>query len=727
MQPGLRPDGRRPVLHRFDLNWKCVCRRSRQIVCYSTLVEMRIIVAIDKRRGSVAVMVGCIVLALLVFFGAFIKYSSSRQYATKRLNRILLAREFSSALATLACHHLKEKEIHNLSGKLVKCLEKPLSGMSGSTSDKIVFPPFITQLVKRLEAANSELLEVSWQVGWEVRKNDFKPITAAYPREKIGLIRIPIVVEYLAPASREKITEEYLYTINIKVVANIVPVLSKFTLYIKDAKSGENEERFNLAVNDEHGKLLENSYAPWVLKNSADSSFPASFADIVKSARGLVYLGGGRVNLGLARGWSDGPYGEGFHFLGEGRRDGFYKIGQLGPMTLLNCETGLCKTDLNNADSISWYDLIKGGYAEMSAKASILKLFGSDQERSPTLVFGNPVARTICGRAYRESHENYGPLPYTYDDGQFEDYKTAGGEDYDISYFINNYADQNNGAVLSRSQYNREFASSLIEVPYNRALGYMLTNYNTAWPLDSGRISPSDPLHDFISGKALENGLNEKIPAPFSEIYTDIQNLSSMKAVLDKIDIPGSRAMAEIMLPRGEKFITVLQKRGYLGVDKKLDLNGWLHVKASDGKIVLDESLRLISHGGIVLDEGNIEIKNSIRADGGKFLLNLVARRGNIIVDSSVNGEIDVGLTAAGESSDIGQVKFAGSGSTSPLTINGNVAMQRVAAGTIAGSCARGVKIDFAEELAALPRQTADAGSERPLLMFSFEYPRLLD
>jgi len=91
-------------------------------------------------------MVGGIVLALLVFFGAFIKYSSSRQYATKRLNRILLAREFSAALANLACHHLREKELHNLSGKLVKSLEKPISAMSGSSSDKIVFTPFISQL-----------------------------------------------------------------------------------------------------------------------------------------------------------------------------------------------------------------------------------------------------------------------------------------------------------------------------------------------------------------------------------------------------------------------------------------------------------------------------------------------------------------------------------------------------------------------------------------------------
>ena len=53
--------------------------------------------------------------------------------------------------------------------------------------------------------------------------------------------------------------------------------------------------------------------------------------------------------------------------------------------------------------------------------------------------------------------------------------------------------------------------------------------------------------------------------------------------------------------------------------------------------------------------------------------------------------------------------------------------MQRIAAGTVAGACSRGVNIVYDEELAALPRQAAEAGSEQPLLMFSLEFPRLLD
>ena len=697
---------------------------------------MRIILAIKTLRGSVAVMIGGIVLALLIFFGAFIKYSTSRQYATKRLNRVLLAREFSAALATLACQHLREKEIHNRSGKLFKSLEKPLLTMSASVADNIVFTPIINKLIARLESANSELYELTWKVGWEVRKADFKSVTAAYPREKTGLVRIPIVIEYRAPASYEKITEEYIYTINIKVAANLIPVLSRFTLYVKDARSGEDEERFNKVVSNDNGNLVENAFRPWILKNTGrNDAFPANFAEVLKSSRGLVYLGGGRVNLGISRGWSiggGGNYGtfaEGFHLLAEGRGNGFYKTDDIGNMALLNCETGLSKTDLNNPDSISWYDLIKSGYAEMSAKTSMFKLYGTDNERSPTLVFGDAAARTICGKAYRESSENYGPLPYTYDDNQFEDYKTAGGEDFDFSYFMNKYSDNNGGATLSRSKYNREYASCLIEVPYNRALGYIITNYRNDRPLDAGVIQASDPLFDFISGQAVSKGFAEKIPPPLSGIYDDIQDLSSMKALLEalqnKLRNLYQSDTPDITLAPGEKLLPALQKRRYLD-NGKLDLNRWLRIKAPDG-IVIDESLRLISHGGIILDEGNIEIRSTVKADGGNFLLNLVARRGNIIVDGGLNGELDAALTATGDGSDVGQVKFAGNGSSSPITVKGNVAMQRMAAGSLAGYCARGVSIVYAEDLAALPKDTSEDRSEQPLLMFSFDYPRLLD
>ena len=671
-------------------------------------------------------MIGGIVLALLIFFGAFIKYSSSRQYATKRLSRVLLAREFSSALATLACHHLREREIHNLSGKLVKSLEKSLAAMSARSSDNIEFTPFVKKLASRLSAANSELQELTWKVGWEVRKDDFKPILAAYPREKIGMIRIPIVVEYRAQASLEKITEEYLYTVNIKVVANLVPVLSKFTLYVQDARSGEDEERFNRVVTNDHGDLLETDYRPWILKNTTKTvPFPRRFDDIVKSSRGLVYLGGGRVNLGITRGWSnESKYAEGFHLFGQDRKVGFYKTDEIGPMALLSWETGLCKVDPDNPDSVSWYDLIKSGYGEMSSKSSIFKLYGTDQERSPTLVFGDAAARTLCGKAYRESVDNYGPLPYTYLDAQFDDFASGESEEYDFSYFMSEYS-KHRGGRLNRSQYNKDYASCLLEVPYNRALGYIITGHNDASPLDSGVIPVSDPLFDFVSGQAAGKGLTKKIPPPYSTIYSDIQDLSAMGELLKKVEIPGRRAMADITLAKGEKLLPVLQKRGYLNKNK-LDLNGWLHIKADDG-IVIDDSLSLISHGGIILAAGNIEIKSTIKADGGNFLLNLIARKGNIIIDSGLNGDLAVGLTAAGDSSDTGQVKFAGNGSSSEITINGNVAMQRITAGSLASSCSRGVKIVYADDLAALPQHSAEDQSEQSLLMFSFEYPRLLD
>ncbi|MDD3145724.1 MAG: hypothetical protein PHD82_00360, partial [Candidatus Riflebacteria bacterium] len=159
------------------------------------------------RRGSVAVVIAGIFLALLVAFSAFMKFSTSRQYATKKLNKVLLAREFSAALATLACHQLKQKDIRDLSGKLVQKLALPLSSMEKEASDKIVFVEPARSIVEKLKAANSELRDLKFEISWKLHKADFEPCLAAYPREKTGILRIPIFVSYKAPGSNEFVKE----------------------------------------------------------------------------------------------------------------------------------------------------------------------------------------------------------------------------------------------------------------------------------------------------------------------------------------------------------------------------------------------------------------------------------------------------------------------------------------------------------------------------------------
>lgn len=678
-----------------------------------------------NRRGSVAVIIGGIILALVVSFGAFVKYSTSRQYATKKLNKVLLAREFASALASLAGHQLKGREIRNASGKLVEALSQPLDSMTAVTEQTIVFPEQIKAIIERLKQSNSELRDLDYTVKWQVGKSDFKPLLESYSREKHGIIKIPVRISYKAPGSEDKINEDYLFSVDVKVVANLIPVLSKFTLYVQDSLSGEGQDRFNQTLTDAFGNLNGGSFKPWVLDNGGGSSLPDRFADAVTSARGLVYLGGGKIVLGIARGWNvPGKYSEGFHLLAEGRGDGLYTTGFVGPMALMSWETGLCNTDPADDASVFWYDLIKSGFADMSRKNSVFRLLGTDAQRSPTLVFGDVMSRTLCARTYRESSANFGPLPYTHSTEQYDDFISGDSEEFDISYFYNQVVLA--AGTLSRSEYNAKYASCLIEEPYNRALGYIITNFKIPRPLESGVIAASDPLADFIAGKAAAKGLAHMIPAPFSGIFPDVNDLVSIKAFLEKIEIPGKRCVGTVALKKGEKLFDALQKHGYLR-GSVLDLNGWIYVRA-DEMIVVDDAVKLQSHGGIVLEKGNIEIKNAIKSDGGDYLLSLVALNGNVVIDSALGGELDISLTAAGDSSDAGQVRFAGNSGSPTPKINGNVAMQRIGAGTLSGSVARGVEINYRKSLAALPGISADEGSEKPLLMYHLESnPRLVD
>lgn len=680
------------------------------------------------RKGSVAVVIAGIFLALLVAFSAFIKYSTSRQYATKKLNKVLLAREFSFALATLACHQLKAKDLKNPSSRLTECLSKPLAAMSKEESGKVAFADPTLGIVDRLAAANSELRDLTYEVKWVLRRDDFKPCIEAYPREKTGQLRIPVLISYRAPGSNELIKEDYLYQTRAKVTANLVPVLSKFSLYIEDAVAGEGPDRFNKVETNAQGNLAPSAaFRPWVLDNGGgDDKFPDRFAGVVTSPRGLVYLGGGRINLSLARGWNEpGKYGEGFHLFAEGRGDGLYTTGFLGPMALMNWETGLCN-DLSDDANIFWWELIKDGFDELSKTNSIFRLNGTDQEKSPTLVFGEVMARTLCARAYRESSDNFGPLPYVNSDDKFTDYTSGQSEIFDITYFMSEY--QKAAGTLNRGTYNAKFASSLIEEPYNRALAYIITNFKAPHPMDSGAIPASDQLAAFVTGKAAISGAAHNVPAPFDSVFPDVRELKKMGEFLKKerTFIPGQRVAHGIELGKGQKLLPALQQRGLL-IKDKLDLNGWLYVKSKE-PVVIDDALRLISHGGIVVEQGSIELKNSVRADSGGFLLNLVALNGNIIIDSSLGGELDVALTAAGNGSDAGQVKFAGnSGSIIPV-IRGNVAMRTIAAGSLSSAAARGVEIRYRRSLSAMPGQDSDEGSEKDLLMYDLQsLPRLVD
>ena len=282
----------------------------------------------NKKKGNVFLIVICVFVILLILFSTFLSFSTSRVFSTKKLGDTLHARELAKSLALLSFNYLKNVELKNNDSTLRSVLSLPFSKL-GNKSEKITdklkkhvkehlkngSEDIISSLVSK-----SGLKNLKWEVTWLIHKVDFKEIktgnTAPYPREKTGFIRVLIKMSYVLPGSTNITEEDYLYISPVKVVANILPVLSKFSLYVKDALNGEEGDRFNVIDTKASGDLNPNPVVrPWVINNGENSEAAKDkYDDIINDSRGVIYLGGGTdsdpIVLGLARGWADDGVGK---------------------------------------------------------------------------------------------------------------------------------------------------------------------------------------------------------------------------------------------------------------------------------------------------------------------------------------------------------------------------------------------------------------------------------
>jgi hypothetical protein len=624
-----------------------------------------------------------------------------------------MARELSLSLATFATHHLSIKEVNNSGGLLQKTLSMPLSQMPTETSEKIVFPAELSDPVKAVIESNSELRNLSYSLSWQLRKADFQPLLASYPREKKGQIRIIVVVYYNAPGTNTSIREDYQYKADVTVAANIVPVLSKFTLYVKDALDGEPKDRFNKVSTDVSGNLKGSSFRPWKLKNSDSTDAPDRFDELIKSSVGLVYLGGGNIVLGLTRGWrTPGEFSEGFHFYNEGKSPSLYTVLWHGFSALLFWESGLCN-DQSDPDGRLWFDLIKEGFEKEARYNSAFRLLGTDQEKSPTLVLGDVFARLQCTKVFK-SKQSANILPFAGNDSTFNQLKTGGSSrEKDISFLISQVGE------MSRAQYNAKYASQIWDVPYNRGLGHIIGKHKYPLPQAAPEIVSADPISAFVTGDATKTGLAHKVPQPFSNLVPGA-DLKAMDRFLGAMMIPNGRNAWEIDLGGSRSLLTELEDKGFFR-NGYLDLNGWLYVKGGGGAS-FDKLVKLRTHGGIVFETGSVTISQNIVSESKTHILNLVTMNGDIIVSQSLNGELDAGLTAKG------QVIVQGAFGAAPVKINGNVAMGKIKAGSLDSSMARGLDIVYFSSLAAIPNSGGSKPDSQPILMYGIDkFPVLID
>ncbi|MBI3039435.1 hypothetical protein HYY75_10375 [bacterium] len=696
-----------------------------------------------SRHGSVLLIVAGVLFCLALFGGGFFKYMLLQNRQSHRQGEQQITGAFALALASLAAHKIQESVFRNPNHSLTAYLASPISSMDDFCKGTIDFAEGepetdISPVVSLLSSNQVGLGQVSFEVKYVCRRIDFfkTSLSDKFPREKQGLIHLIVTTAYKKfNDSSSETVEEFHYGSRVKVTSALFPVLSKFTLYVENSGEGSALPapwRFNVVSTDPSGNLTPNSRAkPILLKNGIkDPNIPPSIFELVKSPRGLVYFGGGKTYLNLARGWPQtstggfGEYGEGFHLYGMGRKDCFYTAWKEdgGTIAILNFDQGTCDETLANSDYLE--AIGESPWAKFARCNSAFRLFGTDQEIYPTLVLGEVYRSSIRVRAYKTisvSPVSYGILKHMPHGNsslalqEWSDYinPPADSESPGIQYFANKLG--LSGVSSSRDMFNQTYASDMGYTPYNSSLAFMETQNREAFPINA--FSPSDPLNKFISADPLPvsdpNDILHAIPEPF-QIIPGVTSLINMASFFGALGIPGDRtswvidASAE-GISNWSGLLVGLRKRGLLKGSNLLDLNGWLYIKGNV-PLEINQNLLLVSNGGIVLQKGNVKINRSIgsNAPSKNYALQIVAADGDI----EVCGNITVSSALVAK----GTVRFNPSGRP---TIKGAIAMGRFEI----LSASQGAVLDYNSKLAALPcdQNPSEELSEKPILCFSMD------
>ncbi|MFZ2956758.1 MAG: hypothetical protein WA705_07715 [Candidatus Ozemobacteraceae bacterium] len=151
-----------------------------------------------------------------------------------------------------------------------------------------------------------------WLRGFKQTETD--PAAWVDPGAKIGFLAVEATGEYRGMRRTLSVRRP------VRVGSSLPPVVSKFTLHVRDASRGS-ENRFNLMVNDYDG--INGDPKPLVVLNHATPESPLepkALAIILSEEkeeqifekRGWIWLGGGKTRLHLTSG--PGGLGEIFHF-----------------------------------------------------------------------------------------------------------------------------------------------------------------------------------------------------------------------------------------------------------------------------------------------------------------------------------------------------------------------------------------------------------------------------
>lgn len=700
----------------------------------------------SSKKGSVTIIVVCLFTTIILMLAVLLQSNTQRRFTVKRVYESHKARMAAQTLANLYLHMLRDPNLERSKDFWV-AIKQPFSQLKDTEGEQVNFTeadvfdgyePFKRIMIELLHQINNDLPEFDFHVKWKLLKSDFEGLLEEYPNEKKGKVRISVYVQYYPPGTRgELIKEEFVFSSNVKVVTNTLPVLSKFTLYIEEAVSSDSDEeknRFNILQTDYSGNPI-NDAKPWVLHNGIEdvANFDYTYSNIVESKVGLVYLGSkpdnASINLGLSRSWgTPGKYSEGIHFFKlDSGSEGFVAQTQVDDLYVLAWEVGLsAETEsdfyylVNNCNKNE--DIIKN--------SSVLKLYGVGGEGgrySPTLVLGNVRARSQVARGFKNvDATKAGYLPVFADDG--ESFKLAIQQETEknddkfstIFYFAEAYKKDNNGKELEYEEYTfgkRHFCSEIWDLPYNKGLLYCSTHNKDEHPEETSPIKDDTIAKEYIFYEKEPDFA--KIPDKFDafgvKTLKEMDKLLDLKQLMLNGDVDDDAdekekdenfaRLAYNIKAEGENDLATLLKSKGLLVEKDgskcLQCEGWVYINTNNGLTI--DNIQYSKNCGIIVKKGDVTIngdisraKKTTEVDSNKvepYILNIVANDGDIIVNGS---NIEAALTSRKE------IKIVGGGS-SPAKITGNMAMKSIR--NLGNSMQRELRLSYYPEMSIMPKK----------------------
>ncbi|HNX77941.1 MAG TPA: hypothetical protein PKM56_19860 [Candidatus Rifleibacterium sp.] len=703
--------------------------------------------------GSIILVVAGTLFCLFLFAMGYSQFLSRQSAMADRMSKKQKLSEVAAALAILTSHKLQftpQTMLDTVPGSampqgspalkdLFAYLAQPLS--SFSSSKEFAMPlfedatPNFAMLLQDLWSAGGFSDELVEEISIIVNRGDFSatgPAPGTFTREKTGNLRIRVNLK-IQNEGKVYTTVDFNYCCPVRLCTMHAPVLSKFNLYIEDARlSGASDEiGYNQVSVNQFGNVEEarSTALPLVLNNDDGQNLPVKteFRNFVEDRRGLVYLGGSsKLLLNLARSDFLAPNansGEGFHFFRDNDGfDGFYGVypgtsAKSGPVLLSFMDQGV-SDDPDSRNASFYKPILAGESGRIQVEegrmrlASLFRLFGVQGKQSATLVLGSvwssylsiarltgdsgkPVNPPIIDNMSYIAPMN--PAPYYLDlihTPEYDDLRTAFGLDSSIPSYI---------------KFMNLYASRIRKRPYNQALGFLHSPADsTAWK----KIPESDLLGQFV--RSANHPAVHAIPGVFAEIFPTVPDLKSMTRLLTP-SVSLARISYAIDNPGNQDAVALLTGRQLVS-NGRLAVNGWVKFKAG---IKIDRRLEYLSNTGIVVENGDIIVSAPLLPCPGReqCLIYLVALNGNVIFDNNPGETVQAAVIANADAADQGRVVFK----RPPASIRGALAMKKLTRSHDEAAVFKGTSLTYFAPLAALPAGSDGVSNDDSLLSFSFD------